>query len=99
MSIPETKNSKKTKNKIRSRAFSLHFPWETDASLGGGVHPFDTTRRHKPCSKPEIRYPKRETRKQMTFGYSRDDAGSFLPTYTAEGILPEDPFQVLTPRP
>ncbi|KAJ1468395.1 Pyruvate/Phosphoenolpyruvate kinase-like domain-containing protein [Baffinella frigidus] len=32
---------------------------------------------------------------QMTFGYSRDDAGSFLPIYTAQGILPEDPFQVL----
>lgn len=31
---------------------------------------------------------------QMTFGYSRDDVGSFLPTYLAEGILPSDPFQV-----
>jgi pyruvate,orthophosphate dikinase len=30
---------------------------------------------------------------QMTFGYSRDDVGTFLPTYTAEGILPADPFQ------
>ena len=32
----------------------------------------------------------------MTFGYSRDDVGTFLPAYTAEGILPADPFQVLT---
>jgi pyruvate,orthophosphate dikinase len=31
---------------------------------------------------------------QMTFGYSRDDVGSFLPTYLAAGILPHDPFQV-----
>ena len=31
---------------------------------------------------------------QMTFGYSRDDVGSFLPTYLANGILPSDPFQV-----
>ncbi len=32
---------------------------------------------------------------QMTFGYSRDDAGSFLPHYVEAGILPEDPFQSL----
>ncbi|HPR17787.1 MAG TPA: pyruvate, phosphate dikinase, partial [Candidatus Cloacimonadota bacterium] len=32
---------------------------------------------------------------QMTFGYSRDDAGKFLPIYLAKGILKEDPFQVL----
>jgi pyruvate,orthophosphate dikinase len=29
---------------------------------------------------------------QLTFGYSRDDAGKFLPEYVAEGILPIDPF-------
>ncbi len=29
---------------------------------------------------------------QMTFGYSRDDAGSFLPGYLAKKVLPEDPF-------
>lgn len=32
---------------------------------------------------------------QMTFGYSRDDAGVFLPDYIREGILEKDPFQVL----
>ncbi|MBT3755746.1 MAG: pyruvate, phosphate dikinase [Candidatus Cloacimonetes bacterium] len=32
---------------------------------------------------------------QMTFGYSRDDAGKFLPVYTEKGILKDDPFQVL----
>jgi len=32
---------------------------------------------------------------QMTFGYSRDDAGKFLPIYIEKGILKEDPFQVL----
>ena len=32
---------------------------------------------------------------QMTFGYSRDDAGKFLPTYLEKGILKNDPFQVL----
>ncbi|HEY3203231.1 MAG TPA: pyruvate, phosphate dikinase [Thermoanaerobaculia bacterium] len=32
---------------------------------------------------------------QMTYGYSRDDAASFLPAYIAEGILPEDPFASL----
>ncbi len=32
---------------------------------------------------------------QMTFGYSRDDAGKFLPVYLAKGILKDDPFQVL----
>ncbi len=32
---------------------------------------------------------------QMTFGYSRDDAGKFLPTYVDRKILPEDPFQSL----
>jgi len=32
---------------------------------------------------------------QMTFGYSRDDAGSFLKTYTDRGILEKDPFQSL----
>ncbi|NLI09493.1 MAG: pyruvate, phosphate dikinase [Elusimicrobia bacterium] len=30
---------------------------------------------------------------QMTFGYSRDDAGVFLKEYTEKNILPEDPFQ------
>jgi pyruvate,orthophosphate dikinase len=32
---------------------------------------------------------------QMTFGYSRDDAGKFLPIYIQKGILKNDPFQVL----
>jgi pyruvate, orthophosphate dikinase len=32
---------------------------------------------------------------QMTFGYSRDDAGKFLGEYLNEGILQSDPFQVL----
>jgi len=32
---------------------------------------------------------------QMTFGYSRDDAGKFLPIYLEKGILEEDPFKVL----
>ena len=32
---------------------------------------------------------------QMTFGYSRDDIGSFLPDYLGEKILPSDPFQHL----
>ena len=33
---------------------------------------------------------------QMTFGYSRDDAErSFLVKYVEEGILPENPFQVI----
>lgn|SRR5690625_183231 len=32
---------------------------------------------------------------QMAFGYSRDDAGKFLPYYIEEKILPFDPFQVL----
>jgi len=32
---------------------------------------------------------------QMTFGYSRDDAGVFLPEYINKGILEKDPFQVL----
>ncbi|MCZ6779879.1 MAG: pyruvate, phosphate dikinase [Acidobacteria bacterium] len=30
---------------------------------------------------------------QMTFGFSRDDATSFLPEYVESGILPFDPFQ------
>ncbi len=29
---------------------------------------------------------------QMTFGFSRDDVGSFLPRYLEDGILEEDPF-------
>jgi pyruvate,orthophosphate dikinase len=29
---------------------------------------------------------------QMTFGFSRDDAGKFLPEYVARKILPGDPF-------
>jgi len=32
---------------------------------------------------------------QMTFGYSRDDAGKFLPIYIKKGILKHDPFEVL----
>jgi len=32
---------------------------------------------------------------QMTFGYSRDDAGKFLKVYIEKGILKEDPFQAL----
>ncbi len=32
---------------------------------------------------------------QMTFGYSRDDAGKFLPVYIEKGILKNDPFQIL----
>lgn len=31
---------------------------------------------------------------QMTFGYSRDDVGKFLPQYIEKGILQHDPFQV-----
>ncbi len=33
---------------------------------------------------------------QMTFGYSRDDAGTvFLPAYLDQKILPDDPFQTI----
>jgi pyruvate,orthophosphate dikinase len=32
---------------------------------------------------------------QMTFGFSRDDIGSFLPDYLRNSILPVDPFQTL----
>ena len=32
---------------------------------------------------------------QMGFGYSRDDAGTFLPDYFERGILEQDPFQTL----
>jgi len=32
---------------------------------------------------------------QMTFGFSRDDAGTFLPEYVEKGILEKDPFQSL----
>ncbi|MBN2732995.1 MAG: pyruvate, phosphate dikinase [Balneolaceae bacterium] len=32
---------------------------------------------------------------QMTYGYSRDDAGKFLEVYMREGILQDDPFQIL----
>ena len=32
---------------------------------------------------------------QMTFGYSRDDSGKFLPEYVEKKILPNDPFRVL----
>jgi pyruvate,orthophosphate dikinase len=32
---------------------------------------------------------------QMAFGYSRDDAGTFLPEYVQRKILPDDPFQTI----
>ena len=32
---------------------------------------------------------------QTTFGFSRDDIGTFLPDYLERNILPEDPFQSL----
>lgn len=32
---------------------------------------------------------------QLTFGYSRDDVGSFMPEYIKQGILPADPFQTV----
>jgi len=31
----------------------------------------------------------------MSFGFSRDDIGSFLPDYLEQNILPVDPFQVI----
>lgn len=32
---------------------------------------------------------------QLTYGFSRDDAGKFLPTYLEKGLLKNDPFQQL----
>ena len=32
---------------------------------------------------------------QMTFGYSRDDAGTFLPIYLNKNLLKSDPFQII----
>ncbi len=32
---------------------------------------------------------------QTTYGFSRDDAGKFIPAYVEKGILENDPFQVL----
>jgi pyruvate,orthophosphate dikinase len=32
---------------------------------------------------------------QLTFGYSRDDVGSFVPQFAKLGILKKDPFQIL----
>jgi pyruvate, orthophosphate dikinase len=31
----------------------------------------------------------------MSFGFSRDDVGGFLPKYLDEGILEDDPFQTI----
>jgi pyruvate, orthophosphate dikinase len=31
----------------------------------------------------------------MTFGFSRDDIGAFVPDYIEKKILPDDPFQIL----
>jgi hypothetical protein len=36
---------------------------------------------------------------QMTFGYSRDDVGKFIPIYLAQGILQHDPFEVTAAAP
>ena len=35
---------------------------------------------------------------QMTFGFSRDDIGGFVPDYLDKKILPGDPFQMLDRR-
>lgn len=32
---------------------------------------------------------------QMTYGFSRDDVGSFLPTYLKKNILDADPFETI----
>ena len=32
---------------------------------------------------------------QMTYGFSRDDVGTFLPTYLKAGVLDKDPFQTI----
>ena len=32
---------------------------------------------------------------QMTFGFSRDDIGTFLPDYLKQGLLPADPFETI----
>jgi pyruvate,orthophosphate dikinase len=32
---------------------------------------------------------------QMTFGFSRDDIGGFVPDYIEKKLLPADPFQIL----
>jgi pyruvate,orthophosphate dikinase len=32
---------------------------------------------------------------QLTYGYSRDDVGKFLPLYLEKELLPRDPFRVL----
>jgi len=32
---------------------------------------------------------------QLTYGFSRDDVNKFLPSYTAQGILKQDPFGAL----
>ncbi len=32
---------------------------------------------------------------QLTFGFSRDDIGSFLPAYVEQHVLPDDPFATL----
>jgi len=32
---------------------------------------------------------------QMTYGFSRDDSGKFLPAYIEQGILAKDPFATL----
>ena len=34
---------------------------------------------------------------QMTYGYSRDDAGKFLPVYIEKGILKDNPFETIDP--
>ncbi len=35
---------------------------------------------------------------QMTYGFSRDDAGKFLAEYDDKGLFPKDPFRVLDQR-
>jgi pyruvate,orthophosphate dikinase len=34
---------------------------------------------------------------QLTYGFSRDDVGTFLPDYLSKGVLTDDPFHTLDP--
>ena len=75
-------------------------------NLAGIVHKFGTMieipraaiRAHKMAEIAEFFSFGTNDLTQLTYGFSRDDAGEFMPTYLDRKILKKDPFQTLDPR-
>merc|ERR1712176_1753873 len=91
--IEEFRNQASLIRSVADKVFEENDGKKTDFKVGTMIEiPRAALTAHKIAEEAEFFSFGSNDLTQMTFGYSRDDVGTFLPTYLEKRILLDDPF-------